>query len=666
MKQSGQSWRNRLTGVETLNPPDGQPLGLWCNRDGRPWCGVDDNGTGIPDALLPKVHFENALLSISNAVDGPGGHAWKAWCNILPVDSDLSYSLVEKPEEAALGSAMPHLEEICRNPRAHLTTCELREPVSRARRIPPRAIGLLSAHSEDWHSRTFRSVRPKVVLSEVIEDEWAIYENRALCTLRARILDSFTPRLLALRDLLSAMERSSDHDALGYRFRINRLCSLLGELFRNQQDRDQLRALVARLTSIHKALLGLGGTFLLRTIRQCPFVSSPLKPTNILRDDKHYRRIYKLWHLWERREEERITRAERLVRLSVAMDRYAAVLCARAFVLLQMVPENGVGQPSDPAFEPGGMPTELKRGWSFAWTMDGSFALLRPDGLAAITIVALPAQIDRLPVAMVSEMASSAEASKHARPPVLVLSLGRLNDSPATWPEALVEWRQMQAHSLAALPKELLLEVSPSRLDPVEHVARVLRRVIAEVEWPTLPEKAILPQGLAAIARELSHPLPASYSQAPTTAQISDVAERRQKAAEEIETITQRLDEITQLQRGGARRHARELAQEKTMLQAESVALKGKLEVWKKVLAELKRIRSLILPATICPSCGHETSNPPQDSMFSCSSDSCATRWGKRPDTTGTLRVFLMPNGEDPSDPPNGQDPLERYGADFL
>ena len=30
------------------------------------------------------------------------------------------------------------------------------------------------------------------------------------------------------------------------------------------------------------------------------------------------------------------------------------------------------------------------------------------------------------------------------------------------------------------------------------------------------------------------------------------------------------------------------------------------------------------------------------------------------------MHVFLMPNGEDPSNPPHGQDPLDRYGADFL
>jgi hypothetical protein len=667
MIQTGRPWRNRLTGVEVLNPPDGEPLGIWWQNDGTHWCGLDSNGTGIPDALLPKAHHENALHSISKSIDGLDVRAWRDWCNMLPVDSSLSDSLDEKHEESALGSAMPHLEEICRNPRAHLTVCELREPVSRARRIPPRAIALLSAHSEDWHSRTFRSVRPKAVLSEVTEDEWAIYENRTLRTLRLQILDAFTPRLLALRELLSAMDRSSDGDAFGYRFRINRLCLLLSELLRNQQDRDQLRALVTRLTSIHKSLLGLGSTFLLKTIRQSPLVSSPLRPTNILRDDKRYRKIFKLWHLWERREEEKISRSERLSRLSTAMDRYAAILCARAFSMLQMVCEDDMQRSSAQLFEQGAKPVKLKRGWSFTWREDGSFTLLRPDGNAAIRIVAIPAQIDRLPVSFVAEMASTAKLPENANSSVLILSLGQLDGSPATWPDDLVEWRQTQRHSLTKMPRCLLLEVSPSRLDPVEDVARVLRRVIADVEWPELPIKANLPQGLAKVSHELHHPVMASFSQAPTKVQISEIADRCRITSDEITAIEHRLDEIIQqIQRGRAGHGARELAQEKSKLQAEMVALKGKLVVWESLHPELTRIRSLIIPAMICPCCGHETSNSPQASMFFCSSDSCNTRWGKRSDASGEMRLFLMPNGEDPADPPEGQEPLERYGADFI
>lgn len=658
-------WSNRITRIVRSISPDNQPVGLWCNSDDSAWCGEGVEGYGVPDTLLPQTHFEDALLAVSKSIDLLEVRSWKNWCALLPIDSSEGKEIIEKPEEEALRQAIPHLQEICRNPRSHLKVNELREPVSRARRIPPRAIGLLSAHSEDWHSRTFRSVRPKMILSEVTDEDLAIYENRALRSLRGRILEKLTPRLLKLIEILRAIEFSEQGN--GYRFRIDRLCQLLYQLDSNDQNRQQLGKLVDSLTALHKSLLGLEGTSLFKSIRQSPPVSSPLHATNILRDDRRYRWVYELWHRWQRPDEEKISRSERLVRLSMAMDRFAAVLCARAFSLLKMVCEDETHHLSAQLFVQGAMAVKLKRGWSFKWEKNGTFALLRPDGHTAINIVAIAAQVDRLPVSLVADMASISTLPENANHPVLILSLGQLDGSPATWPDDLVEWRQTQRHSLTKMPRCLLLEVSPSRLDPVEDVARVLRRVIADVEWPELPIKANLPQGLAKVSHELHHPVMASFSQAPTEVQISEIADRFRITSDEITAIEHRLDEIIQqIQRGRAGHGARELAQEKSRLQAEMVALKGKLVVWESLHPELTRIRSLIIPAMICPCCGHETSNSPQASMFFCSSDSCNTRWGKRSDASGEMRLFLMPNGEDPADPPEGQEPLERYGADFI
>jgi hypothetical protein len=656
---------NRITGITRGSPPDDQPVGLWCKSDGTVWCGEGSEGHGIPDTLLPKPHFEEALLAISKSIDLRKVCNWHDWCIHLPVDSSVGDSLVEKREEAALGQAIPHLQEICRNPRSHLKVSEFREPVSRARRIPPRAISLLSAHSEDWHSRTFRSVRPKMVLSEVTEDELAIYENRALRTLRERILEALTPRLLALRDLLTAIELSSQGEVGGYRFRIDRLCHLLDQLFSKKQDRDQLGMLVERLTSIHKSLLGLGGTSLLKDIRQSSPVSSPLHATNILRDDKRYRNIYALWHLWERKDDEKISRGERLRRLSSGMDRYVAILCARAFGLLNMVHEGSNSRLTDSVFKPGSMPVELKRGWTFGWNENGTFVLRSPVGEAVLMIVAIAAQVDRLPVELIDDFAAISEDAAAESPPVLLLSLGNLEESPVTWSKELVAWRERQRHTLVNIPGLLLLEVSPSRLDPVEHVARVIRRVIAQVEWPELPVKIVLPRGFAAVYREISQPIGESFARAPSAELLSEVTGLHKVAGEAIVRITEKLDEIgRQIQRGKSGPHARELAQEKSRLQSELKIKEGNLVIWRELLDELNRLTRLFAPVMICPCCGETTKNSAIASMFSCSSDSCSTRWGKRRDANGNMHVFLMPNGEDASN--TQQDPLDRFGADFI
>ena len=661
------NWINRITGIIRSTAPDDEPVGLWCRSDGTAWCGEGSEGHGIPDALLPKPHFEQALLAISKSIDLRKVCNWQDWCTRLPVDSSVGDSLVEKREEAALGQAIPHLQEICRNPRSHLKISEFREPVSRARRIPPRAISLLSAHSEDWHSRTFRSVRPKIVLSEVTEDELAIYENRALRTLRERILEALTPRLLALRDLLTAIELSSQGEVGGYRFRINRLCHLLDQLFSKKQDRDQLGMLVERLTSMHKSLLGLGGTSLFKDIRQSSPVSSPLHATNILRDDKRYRNIYSLWHLWERKDEEKISRVERLRRLSLGMDRYAAILCARAFGLLNMVHEGAPPRLTDCVFRPGSMPVELKRGWTFEWNENGTFVLRSPVGEAVLKIVAIAAHVDRLPVELVGDFAAISENADAKSPPVLLLSLGHVEESPVNWSNEFIAWRERQRHTLINIPRLLLLEISPSRLDPVEHVARVIRRVIAEVEWPELPVKISLPRGYSSVSHELSQRIGGSFSQAPSAALFSEVTRLHKLTGEGVVRLTENLDELgRQIQRCKSGPHARELAQEKSRLQAELKTNEGNFVIWQELLAELDRVTRAFSPAMICPCCGETTTNSPIASMFSCSSDSCSSRWGKRRDSNAIMHVFLMPNGEDPSDTPQDHDPLDRYGADFI
>lgn len=661
------NWINRITESTRSIPPDDQPVGLWCQSDGTAWCGGGSEGHGVPDALLPKPHFEEALLAISKSIDLRMVCNWKDWSIHLPVDSSVGDSLVEKREEAALGHAIPHLQEICRNPRSHLKVSEFREPVSRARRIPPRAISLLSAHSEDWHSRTFRSVRPKMVLSEVTEEELAIYENRALRTLRDRILEALTPRLLALKDLLTAIELSSQGEVGGYRFRIYRLCHLLDQLFSKKQDRNQLEMLVKRLTSIHKSLLGLGGTSLFKEIRQSSPVSSPLHATNILRDDKRYRNIYALWHLWERKDDEKITRMERLRRLSSGIDRYAAILCARAFGLLNMAHEGGVQPLTDCVFKPGCIPVELKRGWTFGWNENGTFVLRSPVGDAVLRIVAIAAQVDRLPVELIGDFASISEKEHAETAPVLLLALGHVEESPVNWSNEFVAWRERQRHTLVNFPRLLLLEVSPSRLDPVEHVARVIRRVIAQVEWPELPVRITLPRGFASISHEISQPVGESFARAPSAEVLFEVTRLHKITGEAIVKLTESLDELgRQIQRGRLGHQAREMAQEKSRLQSELKTKQSCLVIWQELLAELHRVSRLFAPAMICPCCGETTTNTPIASMFSCSSDSCDTRWGKRRDSNGIMRVFLMPNGEDPSNPPHGHDPLDRYGADFL
>jgi hypothetical protein len=191
--------------------------------------------------------------------------------------------------------------------------------------------------------------------------------------------------------------------------------------------------------------------------------------------------------------------------------------------------------------------------------------------------------------------------------------------------------------------------------------------VIAEVEWPELPVKITLPRGYSSVSYELSQRIGESFSQAPSAKLFSEVTQLHKFTGESVVRLTENLDELgRQIQRGKSGPHARELAQMKSRLQAELKTKESNLLIWQELMAELDRVNRAFSPAIICPCCGETTTNSPIASMFSCSSDSCSTRWGKRQDSNGIMHVFLIPNGEDPENPPEKQDPLERYGADFM
>jgi hypothetical protein len=268
---------------------------------------------------------------------------------------------------------------------------------------------------------------------------------------------------------------------------------------------------------------------------------------------------------------------------------------------------------------------------------------------------------------MITEMAGLKENSHIEAYPTMILTLGKCDNPPATWPEELVNWYRVQDRSLTLLPKRILLEVSPSSLDSVELVARLLRRIIAEADWPELPIKANLPAGIDTASAGISITVHKAFKTAPSLEQIEQIADLLKDATFKIGSIEQRLNDIVRIQRGRVGNNAKDLAQEKGRLQTELLALKENLNVWQKLLEELNRIRSIILPAMTCPCCGHQTSQPPQASMFFCSyGPSCKTRWGKRADAMGQMHVFLMPNGEDPILQSEKENPIDRYGSDFI
>ncbi len=89
-----------------------------------------------------------------------------------------------------------HIEEICRQPSYYLSREVTKVNISRAKRISVKSINYLASHSEDWIRRQIRGVIPKSILSETIEYDLKIYENKVTSKLIDKLLIYCSNRII--------------------------------------------------------------------------------------------------------------------------------------------------------------------------------------------------------------------------------------------------------------------------------------------------------------------------------------------------------------------------------------------------------------------------------------------------------------------------------------
>jgi len=658
------SWHNRLTSNRRLETPDDDPLGLWVNDSNLPWAGVGDDAVGVTDDILPDKVVADGAVRVSESLKKGGVRIFWEWCTSLPVDMQLREAPSIRREERLLMEALPHFEEICRSPRAHLTVEEIREPVGRARRFPPRAVNVLASHSEDWHSRSLRSVRPKRVLAEVRADDFAIYENRALRTLRLHVLGKLAPRLSEIRDLVAALHYAEQGDVRGgRRFHLKRLCNLLAELFNENPDYRALVALLRKLERSQSQLLALESTFLLKATKGTPRVHSPLQSTNILREDHHYRHVWRTWQAWETRRKKKITRQQVLTDYCSAMDRFTALLCARALELIRIVDESVL----DVEFTPGSPGLGLKHRWSIEWKHNGTILLKKSKLGPVLQVLGMPIQLGKMSEDKVSLLVNLLETQTSAGYSILLVCLGPIGELPESWPSDLRAKINDVRRIRQPLPGCHIAEVSPSRLDSIEMIARVIRRVVAEHDWPELPLSVTVDQRLGKVAPELVDEVHCVWPAPPPPSlrsRLTNLLNEATTKKERLETELERLQCEERKNRGARRGKNRvNYTAEKHRLREKTDDHHAKISVLSATRDQLDHLVKKIEPALTCPCCGQHTTLPPARSAFTCSRDSCGTRWGRRHNRSGRLEVFLWPDGEDPD---QTKHPLQQYGADYI
>lgn len=185
-------------------------------------------------------------------------------------------------------------------PKQHLKQVNEIRPAAVASRIGQESIKYLASHSEHWKGIKANGLIPERLLARVLEEDLAIYENKAAKTL----VDEFTRTVSRLRletmDCQLQINMDDSHSLSSEQKSYFKAKDALlkgldeDELYIQQ---EVLAEQTEKLSEILDLLSECKSTQLYRALRRSAPIRGKLKQTNIFMKDKYYKYVYKLWNL---------------------------------------------------------------------------------------------------------------------------------------------------------------------------------------------------------------------------------------------------------------------------------------------------------------------------------------------------------------------------------
>lgn len=567
-----------------------------------------------PDRVLGRWPGEletDAIVRLAQAVgDEP---TWEAHAQTPPVAQKLAERARPLPLDLEIGRHLQHLQHVCHRPRLHLRVEEERLPVSRARRVPVRAVAELVSHPGDWEHRTLRSIQPSRVLARQIEDEWNLYENRVVVRLVDHLLAYLAKRLEELRKIKEILDASRDYSdeirRTSFR-RAHRIAELWSNTLESKTE-DELTRTMKRLELAQRDLQTLLDAPLYQRVPRRQTVALSLKPTNILVNDPHYRKVAALWRSWvkfgHKRQETAQQRAARRQREAAAWDRFVLHLVVRGFAALGWsATPSGVGW------------ALVKSGWSSVRVATDAMGVVRVEGGRRLRLVPTCADLAEADPDAVQAQIEHLDGSDGE---VVIAHVGS--------GVALADADRASGWSIAG--RAVLFPCSPWGIDSEERMARLLHGWLCRAAAPAYPVATTiraLPEwpGRRDWMRHEGDHLVAF--RAPTDREASEARSWATGKARELDAQAQRT---------------------KAAKQAFTVAPREAVTAFEKFVAHAAEA---LMGMDDCPVCGAQGLVEPRPGKAADGSDatwwaicgSCSSEWGTRPCTgCGTRYRALVP-----------------------
>lgn len=190
------------------------------------------------------------------------------------------------------------VENIIRNPKKSILEDAIIVPVEKSKKVNERSIRHLTMHSENVKSIDGDEVKPKSVLTPIIEDELAIYENRFIYCLIERAHQFIEKRYKTIERHM----RVSAHENLNVKTKFSidgaRVdCEVNLNIKEKPDNIDNAKnlKLVARVGDIRRRLAIIKKSQFCFLLRKSKPVYPPIVKTNILTKNVDYNNAYRLW-----------------------------------------------------------------------------------------------------------------------------------------------------------------------------------------------------------------------------------------------------------------------------------------------------------------------------------------------------------------------------------
>ncbi|WP_312072188.1 hypothetical protein [Anaerotignum propionicum] len=187
-------------------------------------------------------------------------------------------------------------------PKQHLKQVSEIRPAAVASRTGQESIRYLASHSEHWKGIKANGLIPERLLARVLEDDYAIYENKAAKTLVDEFLKMASRLRLETMDCQLQINMDDSHSVSSEQ---KSYFKAKDALLKGLDDDDLyiqqeiLAEQTEKLSEIINLLSDCKATQLYRGLRRIVPVRGKLKQTNIFMKDKYYKYVYRLWNLLE-------------------------------------------------------------------------------------------------------------------------------------------------------------------------------------------------------------------------------------------------------------------------------------------------------------------------------------------------------------------------------